>query len=54
MAALKVRGFYDSSLEGMEELFKTGDDNTLIKIEGIDQLTDATKIGSGRPPSQRS
>lgn len=42
MAALKVRGFYDSSLEGMEELFKTGDDNTLIKIEGIDQLTDAS------------
>ena len=26
----------------MEELFKTGDDNTLIKIEGIDQLTDAS------------
>ena len=42
MAALKVRGFYDSSLEGLDDLFKTGDDNTLIKIEGIDQLTDAS------------
>ena len=42
MAALKVRGFYDSSLEGLDKLFATGDDNTLIKIEGIDQLTDAS------------